>query len=471
MDNRVPPQNLDAEKAILGGLMLECEAWGEVSEVIRSEDFYSPAHKKIYEVLAHLGSRGQPGDLVTVSEILMKQKELDSIGGPSYLLELLDATPSAVNILSYAKIVKEKSLLRRVIKASQGFVEKAFSQDFEDVDKFIDECESKMFLVAEQRATGGLVPSSDLVKTSLEKLQELYAMKGELTGLPSGFVELDNMSAGFQSGELTILAARPSMGKTALSLNILLHMAIRAKKKIAYFSVEMSKESVMLRLLANEAGIRLSEMRVGKITDKEWSQLITTAATISDCSIFIDDSSDLSPFDIRSKSRRMKSKYGLDMVIIDYLQLMTLKTKVESREREVSEMSRTLKAIAKELQIPILALAQLNRGVEGRSNRRPMLSDLRESGSIEQDADMIMMLYREEYYDRDNPEVKGGAEIIIGKQRNGPTGTIKLQWEPEFGRFSDNVEHRAGPQPPLPSSPEPKNLPLRKPPQNLAPTI
>ena len=469
MDHRVPPQNLEAEKSILGGLMLECEAWDEVSDIIRPDDFYSPANKKIYDVISYLASKGRPSDLITVSEILVTRNELDTVGGSSYLLELLDATPSAANILSYAQIVKEKSLLRHIIKISQGFIERAFSQNFEDVDKFIDDCESNIFSLAQKTAANGLVPTSQLVQTSLEKLQELFAMKGELTGLSSGFNELDNLSAGLQPSELIILAARPSMGKTALSLNILLHIALRTKKKVAYFSVEMSKESVMSRLLANEAHIALSNIRVGRLTNEDWSRLIPAASTIGDSAIFIDDSSDLSPLDVRAKSRRMKAKHGLDLIIIDYLQLMTMKTKVESREREVSEMSRTLKAVAKELDIPILALAQLNRGVEGRSDRRPMLSDLRESGSIEQDADMIMMLYREDYYDKTNTEAKGIAEIIIGKQRNGPTGTIKLHWEPEYGRFCNYIEEEMGPQPPLPEGPLPpiKNTP----PQNMAPFI
>lgn len=476
MDHRIPPQNLEAEKSILGGLMLDSEAWDEVSDLLGEEDFYNPAHRKIYRAIFVLSCKGHPCDLITVSNHLMEKKELDSIGGPSYLAAILEVTPSTVNILSYAQIVRDKSLLRSIIKSSQSFIEKALSQDFEDINCFLDDCESEIFSVAEQKTTGGLIPSSDLIKDSLKNLEELYAMKGSLTGLSSGFAELDNMLAGFQKGELIILAARPSMGKTALSLNIMLHAALRNKKKVAYFSVEMAKEAVMMRLLANEADIRLSNMRVGHISDGDWPKLINTSAIMSDCPIFIDDSSDLSPFDIRAKARRMKARYGLDMIIIDYLQLMTLKTKVESREREVSEISRTLKAITKELQIPIMALAQLNRGVEGRSNRRPMLSDLRESGSIEQDADVIMMLYREDYYDRESPEIKGLAEVIINKQRNGPTGTVKLQWEPEFGRFSDHIERQLGPQPPAPqrsNSQEPAPMVLPGPPnqspKNFAP--
>ena len=434
--NRIPPQNLAAEKSILGGLMLAPEAWDEISDLLEAEDFYSPAHKLIYASISILGQKGQPSDLITISNHLVEQKKLDSVGGPSYLAEILDETPSTVNILAYAKIVREKSLLRRVIHAGQGFVEKAFSQDFESLDAFLDECESKIFAVAEQQSTGVLTPSSEIIKKSIEKLEALYALKGDLTGIPSGFLELDQMSAGFQAGELVIVAARPSMGKTAFSLNILLHTALKAKKKIAYFSVEMSKEAVMTRLLGNEAQIPLSHMRTGQIRDYDWPRLINAAATISEGSIFIDDSADLSPFDVRAKARRMKSKHGLDMIIIDYLQLMALKTKVESREREVSEISRTLKAISKELQIPVIALAQLNRGVEGRSNRRPMLSDLRESGSIEQDADVIMMLYRKTTTIGIIQKFRGWQKSLLESSEMAPPALSSYSGFPNWGFFS-----------------------------------
>ena len=453
MENRVPPHKNDAEIAVLGGLLLDPEAFDEVSDLINEEVFYRPAHRKIYRAIQDLKRKGDPTDVITVSNMLMKNNELDSAGGPKYLAEILDQVPSAANIGAYANIIHEQALLRALITLGGDFIEKAYTQDFENVNNFLDDVESGVFYLAERKQLQGLSSADELVKSSISKLEELSAMQGEVTGVGSGFTDMDAMTAGFQGGEMIILAARPSMGKTAFSLNIALNAALREKKKVAYFSVEMAKDSVMTRLLAIEGKLRLGDLRVGQIDDKGWLKLINTAAKLSESHLFIDDTSGISPFEIRAKCRRMKAKHGLDMIMIDYLQLMSLKQKVDNREREVSEISRMLKAIAKELDVPVIALAQLNRGVEGRSDRRPMLSDLRESGSIEQDADVIMMIYREDYYDRDNPEIKGLAEIIIGKQRNGPTGTVKLRWKPEFGLFSDNVEGQMGPTPPAPEPP------------------
>lgn len=466
MENRLPPQNVDAEKSILGGLMLEQEAWDEVSEILVEEDFYKPAHRKIFAGIRELHRREMPSDLVTVSNLLMEKGELESLGGPAYLAEMIDQTPSTANITTYSKIVQEKSLLRKVITASSEFIDQAYTQEFENMAAFLDTMEARVFQLAEGKNTSGLVDASELVKLSLEKIEALFANQMLVTGVPSGFNDLDELTAGFHPGELTIIAARPSMGKTAFSLNIAMHAALREKKKVAYFSVEMGKEQVMVRCLASAARIRLGDLRIGKIDDQAWPRLINTAAAISETGIFIDDTSGISPFDIRAKCRRMKAKYGLDMIMIDYLQLMSMKQKFDSREREVSEISKLLKSIAKELQVPVIALAQLNRGVEGRSDRRPMLSDLRESGSIEQDADVIAMIYREDYYDRDNPEIKGVAEIIIGKQRNGPTDTVKLRWMPEYGIFDNLVR---GPDAPMPDKPP---TPIRKQgggPRNFAP--
>lgn len=474
MDFRLPPQNLDAERSVIGGLMLEQQAWDEIADVVTEEDFYKPAHRKIFVAIRELTKKSQPTDLVTISNYLMAKNELDEIGGATGLAEMMDQTPSTANILSYAKIVQEKSLLRRLISISQGFIDKSYDQSFEDIESFFDSVEADVFQVAQKKATAGLIGASDLVKASLEKLEYLYTQKMAVTGVPSGFAELDDVTAGFQQGDLIIIAARPSMGKTAFSLNVALHAALREKKKVAYFSVEMGKEQVMIRMLSSAAKVRLSDLRVGHIDDKAWPKLINTAASLSETDLFIDDSSGISPFDIRAKARRMKARHGLDLIVIDYLQLMSMKQRMESREREVSEISKLLKSIAKELQVPVIALAQLNRSVEGRSDRRPMLSDLRESGSIEQDADVIMMLYREDYYDRDNPEIKGVAEVIIGKQRNGPTDTVRVRWIPEYGLFENLI---VGPNAPLPSpdmgqKPKPKNHqggggPRR--PQNFAP--
>ncbi|MCB9027365.1 MAG: replicative DNA helicase [Bdellovibrionaceae bacterium] len=450
MDLKIPPQNIEAEQSVLGGLMLEQEAWDEIADLINEDDFYKPSHKKIFAAIKDLNKQNHPTDLVTVSNLLMDKKQLDVVGGPSYLAEMIDLVPSTANIATYAKIVHEKSLLRKIISLSKEISDQAYAQEFVDVSSFMDELESKVFNLAEQKQVTGLIDSSDLVKASLEKLEELYANQGQVTGVPTGFVEMDEMTAGFHPGELIIIAARPSMGKTAFSLNVALGAALKEKKSVAYFSVEMGKEQMMIRMLAAQAKIPLGHLRVGQLDDRSWPRLINSAASLSDANIFIDDTAGISPFEIRAKARRLKAKHGLDLIMVDYLQLMSLKQKVESREREVSEISKMLKAISKELQIPVVALAQLNRGVEGRSDRRPMLSDLRESGSIEQDADVIMMLYREDYYDRDNPDIKGISEIIIAKQRNGPTGTVRLRWQAEYGLFSDFVD---GPEAPMPTTP------------------
>lgn len=450
---KLPPQNLEAEQSILGGLMLEQEAWDEISDSIQESDFYKPAHRRIFNAILSLNKKNQPTDIITVSNHLMETGELEQVGGPAYLAQLMDQTPSAVNISSYAKIVADKALVRNLIATANKLSDRGYAQEYKDVETFMDEAEAAIFNLAEKRTASGLVDASELVKASLQKLEELYAQKSEITGVGSGFNELDNMTAGWQPGDLVILAARPSMGKTAFSLNLILHAALKEDRKVAYFSVEMAKEQMMIRMLSISAKVSLGAMRVGNIDDKAWPRLINTAATMSEAGIFIDDTSGISPFEIRAKARRLKAKYGLDMIVIDYLQLMTMKQKMESREREVSEISKTLKAIAKELRVPVIALAQLNRSVEGRTDRRPMLSDLRESGSIEQDADVIMMLYREDYYDRDNPDVKGLSEVIIGKQRNGPTGAVRLRFRGEYGIFENLEMTGGGPVPPPPDEP------------------
>lgn len=457
MNQKVPPQNLEAEQAVLGGLLMEAEAWDEVVDIVSEEDFYSPAHRMLFAAMKELHKRNSHVDLITINDLLMQKQQLDSIGGVKYLNEILESTTSTASIAGYAKIVKEKALLRQIIQMSQTTIEEAFSS-IEDVDGFLDRVEARVFQVAEQKNTNGLVDASELVKASLQKIEELYANKAAITGVPTGFNDMDEMTAGFQPGEMIILAARPSMGKTAFGLNVALHAALKEKKHVAFFSVEMGKESIMTRLLASAAKVRLSDIRIGHLDDKAWPRLINTAATLSDSGLFVDDTAGISPFEIRAKCRRMKKKYGLDMIMIDYLQLMSMKERYDSREREVSEISKLLKSIAKELKVPVIALAQLNRGVEGRTDKRPMLSDLRESGSIEQDADVIMMIFREDYYDRDNPDIKGIAEIIIGKQRNGPTGTVKLKWIPEFGLFDNHIPAPVAPMPdgPPPGPPMPQ---------------
>lgn len=467
MSQKLPPQSLEAEYSVLGGLMLEREAFDQVADIIDINDFYKPAHQFIYKVILDLHQKSQPIDLVTVMNLLQARNELEQIGGAEYLLTLLEKVVSAANIDSHAKIIKDKSLLRRLIHTSTGLIEKAYSNDFTEVETLIDIAEAEILKVGENKMTGGLIGTMEIVKTSIEKIEDLYKRKADVTGCPTGFIELDKMTSGLHPGELTIIAARPSMGKTAFSLNLATHMALRAKKTVAYFSVEMSKESVMMRLLSGESKISMGEIRTGRIQDASWPKLIQAAGALSEAPLFIDDTAGISPFEIRARCRRLKATHGLDCIMIDYLQMMDLKQKVESRERAVSEISKALKSIAKELKVPVIALAQLNRGVEGRTDRRPMLSDLRESGSIEQDADVIMLLYRDDYYDKEDQEKAGHAEVIIGKQRNGATGTVKLKFDAKTNKFRDADPDSISPLPPPQAPP---NMPGQfGKPRNFAP--
>lgn len=466
MSTRIPPQNLEAEQSILGGLMLDREALDQVGDMLMGEDFYRPAHQKIYNAIKELHGKSQPIDIITVTNVLQSEGSMDMVGGPEYLISLLDKTISSANITTHAKIVKDKATLRRLIHTNSQLIEKAYNQDFIDVESFVDQAESEIFKIGENKAQTGLVGAMEIVKASIQKIEELYKNKAEITGIGTGFKKLDEMTAGLHPGEMTIIAARPSMGKTAFSLNIAQHVALRLKKTVAYFSLEMGKESMMMRMLSAESRVSMSEIRNGRIQDSAWPKLINAASALSEASIFIDDTPGVSPFEIRSRARRLKAEHGLDLIMIDYLQLMSMKQKFNSREQEVAEISKSLKAIAKELQIPIVALAQLNRGVEGRTEKKPMLSDLRESGSIEQDADVIMMLYREDYYDKENPEKQGHAEIIVGKQRNGATGPVKLRFDAQYNKFRDAEPEGPGPgiglmppqaPPPMPGG-RPKNF-------------
>ena len=430
------PAHLEAEQSLLGILLLgEESSWDEIASLVQEEDFFQPAHKKIFAHIRVLHQQGSAPDVVTVANALKKSKSLDQIGGAAYLSDLIHRLPSSANISSYGKLIQEKATLRKVINTSEGFIEKAYSEDYSKIEQFLDSIESEMFKIGEEKSNLDFSNLKDLVEPGLKKLEELFHKKISTTGIPSSFPELDHLTSGFQPSELIILAARPSMGKTALSLNIALHNALQGKK-VAFFSLEMSKEQILLRLLSSLGKINLSKLTNGQINQHQWGKLIEAAARLSETHFFIDDSSPLSPYEIRSKARRLKSRQGLDLLVVDYLQLMQLPDRTETREREVSEMSRLLKAFSKELGIPIITLSQLNRSVEARSNRRPILSDLRESGAIEQDADVIMMLYREDYYEETNTNE---AEVIINKQRNGPTGTVKLKWVPEHGSFESHV--------------------------------
>ena len=435
------PSSLESERAILGILLMgEEEDWDEVANFLKEEDFFQPAHKTIFSHIKELYKKGRSADPVTVANSLKKIDELEQVGGAGYLSDLIHQLASKTNIKSYAEITFEKATLRKIIKKSEEFIEKAYKEDYTKIEHFMDYLESEIFNLGDRGKISELTPLNNLVEAGIKKLEDLFRKKISITGLSSSFPELDHITSGFQNSELIILAARPSMGKSALSLNFALHNALQ-DKKVAFFSLEMSKESILMRLLSTLSRINLSQVISGQIQEKRWGDLIQAAGRLSSIPFFIDDSSPLSPYEIRSKSRRLKAKQGLDLIVIDYLQLMQLPEKTENREREVSEMSRLLKSFAKELKIPIITLSQLNRGVESRSNRRPILSDLRESGAIEQDADLIMMLYREDYYEEGEGNNK--AEVIINKHRNGPTGTIELKWQPEFGTFENHIPNES----------------------------
>lgn len=455
MSSRVQPFNNEAEQAVIGGLLLNPNAWDDVSFLITEEDFYKPAHRKIFAAIRDLAIKSDPVDPITVSNALLARHELDAIGGQAFLADMMNAFPVAGNIEQYAKIVAEKSTVRKIISCGTEMVEKAYANDFESVESLVDEFEGRIFKLNDDKQVDGPVSAAELVRSGMNKLAELSERNSDVTGVASGFKGLDKMTAGFQPGEMTIIAARPSMGKTAFSLNIATHVVLREKKSLLYFSIEMNRDQMMMRVLGSEAKVGLGDLRTGKLSDEGWKRIIDKATRIGETNLFIDDASFVTPMTIRSKARKIKARYGLDMIMVDYLQLMKLGQKTDSREREVSEISQSLKALAKDLKIPVIALAQVNRGSEGRSDRRPQVSDLRESGSIEQDADLIMMLYREDYYDRENPDVKGVSEVIVGKQRNGPVGTVRLRWESNIGKFVD-LEEGSGehPLPPPQQSPQ-----------------
>jgi replicative DNA helicase len=435
--HKLPPQNVEAEQSILGGILIENEALHKVMEILTVDDFYRDAHQMIFNAMLDLLERGEPADVITLMNELRKLNQLDSIGGASYLASLSDSVPTAANIEYYAKIVKEKAILRKLIHTSTEIITKSY-EDREDVEELLDEAEQSIFEISENRVKPSFYPIKRIVKDSFEIFQRLYEKKELVTGIPSGFKELDRMTAGFQPSDLIIVAGRPSMGKTAFCLNLAQYAAIENKIPIAIFSLEMSKEQLVIRMFCSEAHVEGNRLRTGFLNESDWPKLTIAAGNLSEAPIFIDDSPALSVLELRAKARRLKGEHGLGMLIIDYLQLMRGRMKVESRQQEISEISRSLKALAKELNIPVIAVSQLSRKTEERTGNRPQLSDLRESGAIEQDADLILFLYRDEVYNRseDNPN-KGKAEVIIGKQRNGPIGKVDLAFWDKFTTFKD----------------------------------
>jgi replicative DNA helicase len=436
--HKLPPQNLEAEQSVLGGILIENYAINKVMEVLGADDFYRESHRKIYKALIDLSERDEPADSITLTNELRKNGHLDTVGGASYIASLIDSVPTAANIEYYVKIIKEKAILRKLIQTSTEIITQSY-EDRGDVESFLDEAERAIFDISENRVRPSFYPIKDVIKDSFKILERLYEKKELVTGIPSGFKELDRMTAGFQPSDLIIVAGRPSMGKTAFCLNVAQYAAIQKKIPIAIFSLEMSKEQLGIRMLCSEAHVEGTKLRSGFLTESDWPRLTIAAGNLSDALIYIDDTAALTILELRAKARRLKTeKGGLGMMIVDYLQLMKGRTRVESRQQEISEISRSLKALAKELNIPVIAVSQLSRKTEERTGNRPQLSDLRESGAIEQDADLILLIYRDEVYNRspENPN-RGKAELIIGKQRNGPIGQIELAFLDKFTTFKE----------------------------------
>jgi replicative DNA helicase len=434
---KVPPQNLEAEQSILGGILLDNQALNNVLEILNTNDFYSDVHRKIFAAILELSERNEPCDVVTLSNNLKDKKLLDQVGGRVYLASLVDNVPSAANIAYYSKIVKEKAILRGLIEAATGILNNSYNMSA-DIDTVLDEAEHAIFEISENKVRPSFYPFKTLIKEGIKTIEKLYEKKELVTGVPSGFEKIDDLTSGLQKSDLIIIAGRPSMGKTAFALDIAKNAALDSRTPVAIFSLEMSKEQLAIRMLASEAKVDSQRIRKGFLGETDWPKLISAASKLSESLIFIDDTPAITVLEMKAKARRLKADQGLGLVIVDYLQLMRSGGFKDSREQEISEISRSLKALAKELNVPVIALSQLNRKVEDRTNKRPQMADLRESGAIEQDADVIAFIYRDEVYNRseDNPE-KGIAEIIIGKQRNGPTGVAKLAFLEKYTAFEN----------------------------------
>jgi len=434
---KVPPQNIEAEQSIIGSILLENSAINSALEILSKNDFYSEAHRRIFGVIIELSEKNEPVDLITLSSALKDKNMLDSVGGTTYLASLVDSVPSAANIVHYAKIVKEKAVLRGLIGSATEIINSCYDTG-SDVDEVLDKAEHSIFEISENKVRPSFSPIREIVKDSFRSIEDLFARKQLITGVPTGFEKMDDLTSGLQKSELIIIAGRPSMGKTAFALNIAQYAAMEEQIPAAIFSLEMSKEQLAFRLLSSEAKVDSQRLRKGFLGETDWPKLTTAAGRLSEAPIFIDDTPGITVLEMKAKSRRLKADQGLGLIIVDYIQLMRTGSYRESREQEISEISRYLKALAKELRVPVIALSQLNRKVEERPNRRPQMADLRESGAIEQDADVIAFIYRDEVYNKsdDNPD-KGIAEIIIAKQRNGPTGTVKLAFLEKFTSFEN----------------------------------
>ena len=436
LPERVPPQNIEAEQSVLGAMLIKKEAITQAQELLRPDDFYREAHRIVFETMLELAGDNEAVDLVTLTEALRKKEMLEKVGGTSFITALANYVPTAANIVYHAQIVKEKSELRHLIDAATEIASAAYEAT-DDVKDIMDDAEKKILAVAANQTGGAFEPIRNIVIDTVGRVETLYENQGGLTGISTGFRDLDRDTSGLQKSDLILVAARPSMGKTAFTLNIATYAAMHGHT-VAFFSLEMSKEQLVQRMLCSEGGIDSQRLRTGQLEDADWDRLINTADRVSKASIYIDDTAGINVMDLRSKARRLKAEHGLDLIVIDYLQLMQgrARSSSDNRQQEISEISRSLKALARELDVPVVALSQLSRSVESRTVKKPMLSDLRESGSLEQDADIVMFLYREDYYDQET-ERKNITEVIIAKHRNGPIGTIELFFQKEFTKFRD----------------------------------
>ncbi len=431
---KIPPQNIEAEQSVLGSLLIDKDALLKVADFLRPEDFYRDDHKNIYEAILKLFEKRKPLDVLTLTDILEKEKKLREVGGASYLTTLVNSVPTAANVTTYAQIIQQKATLRRLISAATSIAELGYDEETE-METLLDKAESSLFSVSQKYIKQYFTPIKDILAESFDRIDKLHKEKGTLRGVPTGFRDLDNLLAGFQKSDLIILAARPSIGKSSLALNFVDYVACEAKMPVGIFSLEMSKDQVIDRLLCQRGAVDSWKLRTGNLDDEDFGKLNYAMGVLSEAPIFIDDTPIINAMEIRTKARRLQAEQGLGLVIVDYLQLMQGSSRMtDSRVQEVSEISRNLKGLARELNVPVLALSQLSRAVEHRDNKRPMLADLRESGSIEQDADVVMFIYRDDYYDKET-ENQNIAEILIRKHRNGPTGDVQLFWKPEYMKF------------------------------------
>ena len=442
---RLPPHSVEAERSVLGGLMLDHRAWDQIADAVDAVDFYRADHRLIFNAIASLIERDEPPDAITVGETLTRQGELEAAGGLEYLARLVEETPSAANIRAYARIVRERAMLRQLIEIGGDIAASAHDSEGRSVEELVDLAEQRVFEIADrgQRRGSGFVAIKHILPKTIDRLDVLSHSDGEITGVSTGFKDMDKMTAGLQRGDLIIIAGRPSMGKTTFAMNIAENAAIGHEVPVAVFSMEMSAEQLSFRMIGSIGRVNQQHLRTGRLTDEDWSRIESAVSMMSNAPIYIDDSAGLTPTEVRARARRLKREHGLGLIVVDYLQLMQVGGTVENRATEISEISRGLKALAKELDVPVIALSQLNRSVEQRADKKPVMSDLRESGAIEQDADLIVFIYREEVYEPDTPR-KGIADIIIGKQRNGPVGEFHLAFLGEYTKFENLVAEAYG---------------------------